>query len=669
MMKYLRDFAGLLAIFGGSVIVCWWVFHTHDYLIEMTSNADSLSLLDFSRDVLRGEPLGAWNLPRAPYFFPDALIASLVVFLGWSNSFSIITIASINYSLLIIACYFTLQSAYGLKRISLPSVGFAVTLSLLAITYVFPVSVYNVYWQIFTSGSHFGIVVVIALMLSLNKSLFKTGNALPRTLFLSFLSIAAVASNAMAFLLLMLWIVSELFSAAWSRPRGRIDLMVVFISALIGIGLSSIIPRQSLTDSFFSNEKLLRAFHNYYDWFSGSFGNAAFIISFVIAAVAFPYLMQGRWPKSSVNKEQRYLGNTFALQSLGIIVISPMFFEAAGSLRYLIFPAFVLILYLVLIYFRLVGMVKSKRLHGFIFICWAILLCSSIFIVYDKFRTESAYELNASKSYQCIKHAALEYPLQDGIASYWNARPIKFYSNFKYYLAQVSPWRPSEGYFYWGNNWYEFLYKNTTTKLPRKYNYIFATDEEIKTGIWGDIINKSKNIVTCGTNTLFYFDNSNILWDFLFARGAPPSLSKISTGIPSGIACLANSATCTFAGSNAKLITQAGVRDGDIIKANGQPGYLVFGPYIPLEPGSYRLVAKGNLSGSSKELGTIDVATNSGQLILITKPIIAAQRVSGNIISLDFEVTQPVTAVEFRINIQAQTIGSFMAYELTKIEK
>ena len=669
MMKYLRDFAGLLAIFGGSVIVCWWVFHTHDYLIEMTSSADSLGILDFSRDVLRGEPLGAWNLPRAPYLFPDALIASLVIFLGWSNNFSIITIASINYSLLIIACYFTLQSAYGLKRISLPSVGFAVTLSLLAITYVFPVSVYNVYWQIFTSGSHFGIVVVIAIMLPLNKLLFKTGNALPRTLFLSFLSIAAVASNAMAFLLLMLWIVSELFSAAWSRPRGRIDLMVVFISALIGIGLSSIIPRQSLTDSFFSIEKFLRAFHNFYGWFSGSFDNAVFILSLVISAVAFTYLMQGRWPKSSANTEQRFLGNDFALQALGIIAISPMFFEAAGSLRYLIFPAFILILCLVLIYCRLAGLVKSNRLRISILFLWFLLLCSSFFFIYDKSKTESAYELNAAKSYQCIKRASLEYPLQDGIASYWNARPVKFYSNFEYYLAQVSPWHPAEGYFFWGNNWYEFLYKNTSTKLPRKYNYIFATNDEIQSGIWGDVINKSKNKVPCGTNTLFYFDDTQILWDFLFFRGPLPSLGNLNIGASLGLPCITNSASCTFVGNNAKLFTQVGVREDGVIKAKGHPGYLVFGPYIPLEIGTYRLVAKGNLTGSSKELGTIDVATDAGQHILMTKPIIAEEphSASGNIISLDFEVAQPATAVEFRINIQAQTMGSFAAYTLTKI--
>ena len=527
MKRYLREFVGLLALLGGALMICWCVYHTYDYLIEITSNADGLTILDFSRDLIRGEPLGAWNLPRAPFLFPDALIASLIMLMGWTNSFSILAIASINYSLLIITSYFVLQNAFGLNRISFASMGLVVTLSLFAITTVFPVSIYNVYYQIFDSGSHFGVVIVIALMLSLNKLIPKGVTTLSKAIFLSFFSVATVASDAMAFLLLMIWIIAELFSAAWTRPKDRIDLIVVFISAFIGVVLMSIIPRQSLKDSFFSIDLIDRAFHNYYEWFSGAFSNMAFIISLVIAAVAFPYLMQGRWPKSSVNKEQRYVGNSFALQSLGLVVISPMLFDNVGSLRYLIFPAFVLILCLVLIYFRLVGMVKNKHLQGSIFIFWAILLCSSFLVVYDKFKTESAYELNASKNYQCIKGATLKYPLQDGIASYWNARPIKFYSDFEYYLAQVSPWRPSDGYFFWGNNWLEFLYKDTSTKSLRKYNYIFATNEEIQSGIWGDVINKTKNKITCGPNTIFYFDDTNTLWDFLFSRGAPPTLKKI----------------------------------------------------------------------------------------------------------------------------------------------
>lgn len=127
--------------------------------------------------------------------------------------------------------------------------------------------------------------------------------------------------------------------------------------------------------------------------------------------------------------------------------------------------------------------------------------------------------------------------------------------------------------------------------------------------------------------------------------------------------------TQQFAGGDSKLSTQAGVKEGEVIRANGQPGFLVFGPYVALEPGVYRLLAKGNLAGPNQSLGSIDIAADKGKLILAVKPIAADQGATGNIVSLAFEVTKPVTDAEFRINVAAQTTGAFTGYELTKIEK
>jgi hypothetical protein len=80
-----------------------------------------------------------------------------------------------------------------------------------------------------------------------------------------------------------------------------------------------------------------------------------------------------------------------------------------------------------------------------------------------------------------------------------------------------------------------------------------------------------------------------------------------------------------FSAADTKLATLAGVREDGVVEANGQPGFLVFGPYGPLEPWVYRLVPKGNLSGSGKALGVIDVAVDKGQRILAVKPIVARE--------------------------------------------
>ncbi len=124
-----------------------------------------------------------------------------------------------------------------------------------------------------------------------------------------------------------------------------------------------------------------------------------------------------------------------------------------------------------------------------------------------------------------------------------------------------------------------------------------------------------------------------------------------------------------FSGGDPKLGTQVGLRENGTIKANGQPGFLVYGPYVTLEPGVYRLLAKGSLVSPNKSLGTIDIAADTGKLILATKPIVADQGAAGSIVSLAFEVGNHITDAEFRINIAAQTTGSFIAYELTKVAK
>jgi hypothetical protein len=113
---------------------------------------------------------------------------------------------------------------------------------------------------------------------------------------------------------------------------------------LFGIALSSIIPRQSLTESFLSEEKFFRAINIFYQWVTSSIGNTSFIIIVLISAISLPYLFRGKWPNSAGNSMRKIIAGHFTLQVLGIVTITPLFFESDSSLRYLMFPAIVLIL-------------------------------------------------------------------------------------------------------------------------------------------------------------------------------------------------------------------------------------------------------------------------------------------------------------------------------------
>jgi hypothetical protein len=119
-----------------------------------------------------------------------------------------------------------------------------------------------------------------------------------------------------------------------------------------------------------------------------------------------------------------------------------------------------------------------------------------------------------------------------------------------------------------------------------------------------------------------------------------------------------------------KLSTLVGVRDAKgVIQATGKSGYLVFGPYMPLGPGRYSLVAKGVLSGPGQQVGTIDVSMKAGSQILISKPIQpSAGGNAGELATLEFKLDAPATDVEFRILVQDQVTGSFTGYELTALD-
>lgn len=127
----------------------------------------------------------------------------------------------------------------------------------------------------------------------------------------------------------------------------------------------------------------------------------------------------------------------------------------------------------------------------------------------------------------------------------------------------------------------------------------------------------------------------------------------------------------TIASADPKLATQSGQREASgVIQAIGQPGYLVFGPYMQLKPGTYQLVAKGKLSGTAKKLGMLDVATEKGERILMMQPIYADGQVpDGVITTAAFEVDRQVTDAEFRLFVEGNVKGTFNGYELVLLQE
>lgn len=116
-----------------------------------------------------------------------------------------------------------------------------------------------------------------------------------------------------------------------------------------------------------------------------------------------------------------------------------------------------------------------------------------------------------------------------------------------------------------------------------------------------------------------------------------------------------------------RLATQVGERGPAEIKSTGKAGHLVFGPYVALEPGIYRLDVKGSLRGPGRPLATLDVASDKGERIWMVRPIYA-DATADIIATAAFVIDRRVTDAEFRIFVHDQTVGTFKGFSLKKIE-
>lgn len=648
---------------------------------DMVVNADSLVLIDFARDILSGKSIAAWNLPRAPYLFPDTVIALLVMFFGWSNDWTFLIISIINYSLLTLLAHWIFKQAGGISMLT-PLWGSAVVvaISLLILCAVFPFSAGTLFWQIFASGAHFLTAIVVVWILELLRpSSGSSRRTSSRVVWLAaLLTLAEAVSDSMSALLVFIWWGTVTLDNAHRGFRGALRYLLLPCMVVLGTALSFLIPRQSLTESFFSVDRFVVGIRLFFQWVQGAPSHFVFIGVLILATVAFPLLLQGRLPRGRDGWRASLFSNN-VLPSLGLICATPFFYQDVGSLRYLAFPGLIAILSLSLLLQRALSFFLRRKRPHLIILLVAFGLAAALYLrIAQNTRALAAQahtlELaavidgprpasNAMQGLGCIEQAARNYPLEDGVATYWNARPIYFRSNFERFLAQVSPWHPRSGYLYWGNNGLDAVLREGDDKKPRRYNYILATNDELALAMWGSLPARTTAQERCALHTVLFF-KEGLLENYLFPFGPPFGVS------PSGTPTRLHHEDREWHPDpywGADLFTLAGEREGRFLRATGRAGALAYGPYVPLPAGSYRLVVRGQLSGPTQTLGLVDVIAGQGKVALASKEIKERGEGPGIILQLDFALARAVKDAEFRVLINAGVHGTLEGYELTKM--
>lgn len=658
---------------------CALVFYIFPSVYAMIANADSLVLLDFARDLVTLTPVQYWNLPRAPYLFPDTVIALGMMVLGWHGNFTLLLIATVNLIILVIVMHWILSHAQGILAPPILTVALLVAVVLTLIGLIFPEAMSNLYWQLFASGAHFLTAVIVAWIFFLARP--TPGKQLPIStlLLVCFLTLAEAISDSMALLLVMAWWPIQVFIRRKYIRHSYFDLVAIPLMLFAGTALSFLLPRQELVGSFFSLNQFINSIQFFISWLSSSAWNYGFIALLMFLTVAWPFLLRGTWPKSWGDLWV-LITDPFFAPSMAIFFATPLFYQEVGSMRYLSFPALISLLSLCLMWRRAAQYLhdrptKQQGIWLIAFLIGLALLVTMAFMYQKTPRTTEASSvdkmglssaaLNAPKALECINKAKKIYPLKDGVASYWSARPIRFASQFEIYLAQIHPWRPRSGYFLWGNNGLDFVYQRENPNALRQYNFIIAPHQELEHGLWSAIATKASDALQCSENTVFYFANPDVLWNFLFPFGPPfhllndrqmpnptPSASFITMDVPAN-----------------ELFTQVGKRDGQRLLAIGSPGFFVFGPYIPLSTGRYRVTAIGKLTGPDQNVGILDVIGESGKATYLKLPLTQKQEKDPILFQAEFDITKPVYDVEFRILIFNQVQGQFVRYHLEKLAK
>jgi Glycosyl transferases group 1 len=109
-----------------------------------------------------------------------------------------------------------------------------------------------------------------------------------------------------------------------------------------------------------------------------------------------------------------------------------------------------------------------------------------------------------------------------------------------------------------------------------------------------------------------------------------------------------------FFGSDSRLGTQVGIREGSNMLTTGKNGYLIFGPYIPLSIGRHTVVIYGEVGEKGIAGASMDVASKQGSLTH-GGVLLSEREVNGIVASLEITLDEKCTDLEVRVFVTDQS--------------
>lgn len=112
----------------------------------------------------------------------------------------------------------------------------------------------------------------------------------------------------------------------------------------------------------------------------------------------------------------------------------------------------------------------------------------------------------------------------------------------------------------------------------------------------------------------------------------------------------------SFSTGSSAIGSEVGKRTlGAGMSTTGKAGWLVFGPYIPMEPGSYEAILVGFVQPDHSGSVHVDVAAEKGNRVIAALELDAAALLAGQspdaMVVLPFTLESPVKDLEVRVRV------------------
>jgi glycosyltransferase involved in cell wall biosynthesis/ADP-heptose:LPS heptosyltransferase len=122
-----------------------------------------------------------------------------------------------------------------------------------------------------------------------------------------------------------------------------------------------------------------------------------------------------------------------------------------------------------------------------------------------------------------------------------------------------------------------------------------------------------------------------------------------------------------FNGSDPRMHTHLGIREGRRVSTTGREGHLFFGPYVALSPGSYECRVIGSVQAVSPE-DHMDIVCDSGRKKLAVVPISEVDANQPTTVRLRFNLARPETDIEVRFWVGDATVATVERIEIESID-